>query len=89
MSGNLWQKLQLSRHLFNQYFNRKVPSQSGFQGVYLLRKAATLFVCLFVLLSGARLSGNMGCLPFTWKTRNFQLENQTVRIIPYGVLLKL
>ena len=30
-----------------------------------------------------------GCLPFTWKTRKFQLENQMVRIIPLGVLLKL
>ena len=29
-----------------------------------------------------------GCLPFTWKTRKFQLENQMVRIIPFGVLLK-
>ena len=33
--------------------------------------------------------GNQGCLPFTWKTRKFQLENQMVRIIPFGVLLKL
>ena len=30
-----------------------------------------------------------GCLPFTWKTRKFQLENQMVHIIPFGVLLKL
>ena len=32
---------------------------------------------------------NHGCLPFTWKTRKFQLENQMVSIIPFGVLLKL
>ena len=31
----------------------------------------------------------MRCLPFTWKTRKFQLENQMVRSIPFGVLLKL
>ena len=31
----------------------------------------------------------LGCLPFTWKTRKFQLENRMVRIIPFGVLLKL
>ena len=30
-----------------------------------------------------------GCLPFKWETRKFQLENQMVRIIPFGVLLKL
>ena len=30
-----------------------------------------------------------GCLPFTWKTRKFQLENQMVRITRFGVLLKL
>ena len=30
-----------------------------------------------------------GCLPFTWKTQKFQLENQRVHIIPFGVLLKL
>ena len=28
---------------------------------------------------------DMGCLPFTWKIRKFQLENQMVRIIPFGV----
>ena len=33
--------------------------------------------------------GDQGCLPFTWKNRKFQLENNMVRIIPYGVLLKL
>ena len=33
--------------------------------------------------------GFIGCLPFIWKTRKFQLENQMVRIIPFGVLLKL
>ena len=33
--------------------------------------------------------GNLGCLPFTWQTRKFQLENQMVRIISFGVLLKL
>ena len=38
---------------------------------------------------------HMGCLPFivpfsiTWKTRKFQLENQMVHIIPFGVLLKV
>ena len=31
----------------------------------------------------------LGCLPFTWKTRKLQLENQMVRIIPFGVLLEL
>ena len=31
----------------------------------------------------------MRFLSFTWKTRKFQLENRTVRIIPFGVLLKL
>ena len=35
------------------------------------------------------LTGVKGCLPFTWKTRKSQLENQMVRIIPFGVLLKL
>ena len=34
-------------------------------------------------------TGDPGCLPFKWKTRKFQLENQMVRIIPFGVLLKL
>ena len=35
-------------------------------------------------------TGNqLGCLPFTWKNRKFQLENQMVRIIPFGVLLTL
>ena len=29
------------------------------------------------------LYSDMGCLPFTWKTRKFQLENQMVRIIPF------
>ena len=29
------------------------------------------------------------CLPFTWKTRNVQLENQMVGVVPFGVLLKL
>ena len=33
--------------------------------------------------------GHLGCLPYTWKTQKFQLENQMVRIIPFGVLLKL
>ena len=32
---------------------------------------------------------DLGCLPFTLKTRKFQLENQMVCIIPFGVLLKL
>ena len=32
---------------------------------------------------------NHGCLAFTSKNRKFQLENQMVRIIPFGVLLKL
>ena len=32
---------------------------------------------------------DQGCLPFTWKTWKFQLENQMVHIIPFGVLLKL
>ena len=32
---------------------------------------------------------NLGCLPFPWKTRKRQFENQMVRIIPFGVLLKL
>ena len=31
----------------------------------------------------------LGCLSFTWKTQKFQLENQMVYIIPFGVLLKL
>ena len=31
----------------------------------------------------------LGCLSFTWKTRKLQLENQMVRIIPFGVLLEL
>ena len=33
--------------------------------------------------------GVQGCLSLAWKTRKFQLENQMVRIIPFGVLLKL
>ena len=32
---------------------------------------------------------DLGCLPFTWKTRKFQMENQMVRIISFGVLLNL
>ena len=32
---------------------------------------------------------DLGCLPFTWKTQKFQLKNQMVRTIPFGVLLKL
>ena len=39
--------------------------------------------------SSGRCRINMGYLPFTWKTRKFQLENQMVRIIPFGELLKL
>ena len=35
------------------------------------------------------LYGETGCLPFTWKTQKFQLENQMVHIIPFGVLLKI
>ena len=31
----------------------------------------------------------LGCLPFTLKTRKFQLENQMVRITPFEVLLNL
>ena len=29
------------------------------------------------------------CLAFTWKTRKFQMENQMVCIIPFGVFLNL
>ena len=36
-----------------------------------------------------KLHSDLGCIPFTWKTRKFQLENQMVRIIPFGVILKL
>ena len=32
---------------------------------------------------------DLGCLLFTRKTGKFRLENQMVRIIPFGVLLKL
>ena len=42
-----------------------------------------------VLLTFSLTMVNHGCLPFTWKTRKFQLKNQMVRIIPFGVLLKL
>ena len=35
------------------------------------------------------LYGILGCLPFTWKTRKFQLGNQMVRVILFGVVLKL
>ena len=32
---------------------------------------------------------NGKCLPFTRKNRKFRLENQMVRIIPFGTLCKL
>ena len=44
---------------------------------------------LYTSLIMADDSGGMDTRPFTWKTRKFQLENQMVRIIRFGVLLKL
>ena len=32
---------------------------------------------------------DLGYLPFTWENRKFQLENQMVRTIPFGKLLKI
>ena len=49
-----------------------------------------MLLCKFpTFLKNTRLCANLGCLPFTWKTQKFQLENQMVPIIPFGVLLKL
>ena len=33
-------------------------------------------------------NGDKGYLPFTWKNRKFQLENQMVRAIPFGKIQK-
>ena len=35
------------------------------------------------------LTRNQGYLPFTWKNRKFQLENQMVRAIPFGKIQKI
>ena len=31
---------------------------------------------------------DLGCLPFTRRNRKFRLENQTVRVIPFGKVQK-
>ena len=40
------------------------------------------FICLLRFV-------NLGYLPFTWKNRKFQLENQIVGVISFGKLQKI
>jgi len=40
-------------------------------------------------VTNSRDTRDRGYLPFTWENRKFQLENQMVRAIPFGKLLKI
>jgi len=70
---------------------RDKPFAASRERIVIPRSVADSFLAaLHMMLDHpSRHQMKLGYLPFTWENRKFQLENQMVRAIPFGKLLKI